>query len=118
MRRRFSRLTRRSLIGAIVGLVFAAAAGVGLAQITTSSGPTLAATTTTESQTTGTQTTTNGDQGESGDDQGENEQGNSDFQSEHGNGDEHDAVEHHDDRRRGSRPGERSGEDGRLPPDR
>ena len=65
MRRRFSRLTRRSVIGAIVGLAFAAAAGVGLAQITTSSGPTLAATTTTQSQTTGTQTTTTGTQGES-----------------------------------------------------
>ena len=86
MRRRFSRLTRRSVIGAIVGLAFAAAAGVGLAQITTSSGPTLAATTTTQSQTTGTQT--NGDQGESGDDQGENEQGDSESESEHGEGDE------------------------------
>src|SRR5437588_3413699 len=85
MRRRFSRLTRRSLIGAVTGLAFAAAAGVGLAQITTSQGPTLAVSSTTQSQTTGTQTTSTGDQGESGDDQGENgnEQGNQ--ESEQGN---------------------------------
>jgi hypothetical protein len=75
MPRGFSRLTRRSVIGAIIGLAFAAAAGVGLAQISTSSGPTLAttSTTTTQSQTTGTQSTATGEQGESGDDQGENE---------------------------------------------
>src|SRR5436309_6607064 len=85
MRRRFSRLTRRTVIGAFAGLGFAPPAAVGLAQITTSSGPTLAATTTTESQTTGTQATTSGDESESGDDQGENEQGDGDFQSEHGN---------------------------------
>ncbi|MDX6369384.1 MAG: hypothetical protein QOG93_886, partial [Gaiellaceae bacterium] len=37
MRKRLTRLTRRSLVGLLVGLAFAAAAGVGLAQITVSS---------------------------------------------------------------------------------
>jgi hypothetical protein len=32
-------MTRRSLVGALVGLAFAAAAGVGLAQVTTASTP-------------------------------------------------------------------------------
>jgi hypothetical protein len=50
-------MTRRSVIGALVGLAFAAAAGVGLAQVTTGSTPSLAVTSTTESQTTSTQTT-------------------------------------------------------------
>src|SRR4051812_38906904 len=85
MRRRFSSLTRRSLVGAVIGLAFAAAAGVGLAQITTSQGPTLAVSSTTQSQTTGTQTTSTGDQGESGDDQGENGNEQGDQESEHGN---------------------------------
>ena len=45
-------MTRRSLVGALVGLAFAAAAGVGLAQVTTGSTPSTAVTSTTESQTT------------------------------------------------------------------
>ncbi len=78
MRKRLSSITRRSLVGALVGLAFAAAAGVGLAQITTGSTVSTAATSTTESQTTSTQTT--GDfEGKSADDQ-ESEQ--SDFNSE------------------------------------
>jgi len=49
-------MTRRSLVGALVGLAFAAAAGVGLAQVTTGSTQSQPATSTTESQTTSTQT--------------------------------------------------------------
>jgi len=45
-------MTRRSVVGALVGLAFAAAAGVGLAQVTTGSSPSTAVTSTTESQTT------------------------------------------------------------------
>ena len=56
MRKRLTRMTRRSLVGALVGLAFAAAAGVGLAQVTTGSTPSQPATSTTESQTTSTQT--------------------------------------------------------------
>jgi hypothetical protein len=78
VRKRLSSITRRSLVGALVGLAFAAAAGVGLAQITAGSTPSTAATSTTESQTTSTPTT--GDrEGQSADD--ENSQG-SDFESE------------------------------------
>ena len=68
MRKRLSSMTRRSVIGALVGLAFAAAAGVGLAQVTTGSTPSTVASSTTESQTTSTQTT--GDfEGKSADDQ-------------------------------------------------
>ena len=76
MRKRLSSLTRRSVIGALVGLAFAAAAGVGLAQVTTGSTPSTAAASTTGSQTTSTQTT--GDfAGKSADDQ----ESESDFES-------------------------------------
>ena len=56
MRKRLSSITRRSVVGALVGLAFAAAAGVGLAQVTTASTPSVAVASTTESQTTSTQT--------------------------------------------------------------
>jgi hypothetical protein len=70
-------MTRRSLIGALVGLAFAAAAGVGLAQVTTSSTPSTVAASTTESQ-----ATTTGDfEGKSADDQ---ESEDTDFDSESG----------------------------------
>jgi len=63
-------MTRRSAIVAVVGLAFAAAAGVGLAQIT--AGPSLsssaAGSSTTQPQSTGTQTT-GGSQDESADEQ-------------------------------------------------
>src|SRR6266516_2466950 len=78
MRKRLSSLTRRSLVGALVGLAFAAAAGVGLAQITAGSTPSAATTSTIESQTTSTQAI--GDrEGQSADDQDAQE---SDFESE------------------------------------
>jgi hypothetical protein len=61
-------ITRRSVVGALVGLAFAAAAGVGLAQITAGSATTVATTTTSESQTTSTPTTGDSER-ESADDQ-------------------------------------------------
>jgi hypothetical protein len=42
-RKRFGRFSRRSLVGVIVGLAFAAAAGVGLAQITSEPSSTVSA---------------------------------------------------------------------------
>src|SRR4029077_13771141 len=69
VRKRLSNLTRRSLVGALVGLAFAAAAGVGLAQLTAGSTPTVATTITTASQTTSTSTTTGDREGQSADEQ-------------------------------------------------
>jgi len=67
VQKRFSRFRRRSIIGAIVGLAFAAAAGVGLAQITAGPSSTLSAakhptstSTSSSSTTTGSTTTTVG----------------------------------------------------------
>ncbi len=79
MRKRLSSLTRRSLVGVVVGLAFAAAAGVGLAQITAGSTPSAATTSTTGSQTTSTQTTSGDLESQSADEQGSQE---SDFESE------------------------------------
>lgn len=76
-----SNLTRRSLVGALVGLAFAAAAGVGLAQITAGSTPSVATTSTTASQTTSTQTTTGDLEGQSADEQ---ESADNDFESKPG----------------------------------
>lgn len=70
MRKRLTRITRRSLVGALVGLAFAAVAGVGLAQVTGGTSNAQPVASTTESQTTSTQTTTTGDrEGETADDQ-------------------------------------------------
>lgn len=59
MKKRFSRFSRRSIVGAVVGLAFAAAAGVGLAQITAEPSTTVSALSAT-TQSTGTQTSSNG----------------------------------------------------------
>jgi len=81
VRKRLSNLTRRSLVGALVGLAFAAAAGVGLAQITAGSTPSVATTSTTASQTTSMQTTTGDREGQSSDEQ---ESADNDFESKSG----------------------------------
>jgi hypothetical protein len=83
VRKRLTRLTRRSFVGVLVGLAFAAAAGVGLAQITVGSSESQQATSTTESQTTSTGNTTTGDrEGQSADDQ-ESESEDGDSQGHH-----------------------------------
>src|SRR3954452_14478680 len=56
VQKRLSRLSRRSLVGVIAGLAFAAAAGVGLAQITSSEPAITASVVSTTSACTGTQT--------------------------------------------------------------
>jgi hypothetical protein len=63
VRQRPNRLTRRTLVAAFVGLVFAAAAGIGLADITTDSVSQAVSTTSTGTQ------TANGRETESADDQ-------------------------------------------------
>src|SRR3954451_138321 len=72
VQKRLSRLSRRSLVGVIAGLAFAAAAGVGLAQITSSEPSRTASAVTTTSASTGTQTTsqttTSGDENDDADD--------------------------------------------------
>src|SRR5262249_19235544 len=70
MDKRFSRLSRRSLVGVIVGLAFAAAAGVGLAQITSEPSPTASPVSSTP-QSTSVQSSTTGHENDFADDANE-----------------------------------------------
>jgi hypothetical protein len=79
VQKRLSRLSRRSLVGVIAGLAFAAAAGVGLAQITSSEPSGAASAVSTTSASTGTQSNSTGEEndeaGDSNDDMLDFEQG-------------------------------------------
>ena len=68
MKKRLSRYSRRSIVGVIVGLAFAAAAGVGLAQITADTSPTAAAASTTTQTTNTTSTSSSGQENDFADD--------------------------------------------------
>jgi len=70
MDKRISRFSRRSLVGVIVGLAFAAAAGVGLAQITSEPSTSTSAVTTT-TQSTGTPSTSTPTENDFADDSNE-----------------------------------------------
>jgi hypothetical protein len=82
VQRRFRRFSRRSVVGVVVGLAFAAAAGVGLAQITSQPSTTVSAvsTSTTLSSSTNGENDFAGKSSEANDDQ-DFEQENSDQQS-------------------------------------